>query len=168
MMAHKVIPLATTEQQQFEIGFEPFVTIENLYVEPPSSTASAVFTNNGTSGELPPDMQFNDGHRLAITVYSLLMFFSAAGNIYVLTSIANNKNQSTVQRSERLNRCCKDVTKESPYKSTSQKAHVDVPKTQDAVVVVHSKGQCITGQADLTYSNGRFPVIIFQGQETQV
>ncbi|CAL8076863.1 unnamed protein product [Orchesella dallaii] len=166
-MAHKVIPLATTEQH-FENGFEPCVTIENIHIEPPSSTSSAVFTNNGTSGELPPDMQFNDGHRLAITVYSLLMFFSAAGNIYVLTSISNKKNQTTVQRSGRSNRCCKDVIRESPYKSTSQKAHVDGPKTQDAVVVVDSKGQCITIHADLTRSNSRFPRIIFQGQETQV
>jgi len=33
---------------------------------------------------LPIDMRFNDGHRLAIVSYSLLMILSAIGNISVL------------------------------------------------------------------------------------
>jgi len=36
---------------------------------------------------LPIDMQFNDRHKLAIVMYSLLMFVSAIGNISVLNAI---------------------------------------------------------------------------------
>lgn len=38
--------------------------------------------------QLPIDMKFNEGHLLAILVYSVLMIFSAIGNISVLCTIA--------------------------------------------------------------------------------
>ncbi len=38
--------------------------------------------------QLPIDMKFNEGHLLAILVYSFLMAFSAIGNISVLFTIA--------------------------------------------------------------------------------
>lgn len=37
--------------------------------------------------ELPIDMQFNDGHKLAIITYSILMVFSAVANISVFCVI---------------------------------------------------------------------------------
>jgi len=37
--------------------------------------------------ELPIDMRFNDGHLLSVIVYSILMVFSAIGNLSVLTTI---------------------------------------------------------------------------------
>ena len=36
---------------------------------------------------LPVNLQFNDGHLLAICVYSVLFIFSAVGNISVLVAI---------------------------------------------------------------------------------
>lgn len=40
---------------------------------------------------LPIDMRFNDGHRLSITVYSVLMVISAIGNITVLTVLIRRR-----------------------------------------------------------------------------
>jgi len=37
--------------------------------------------------ELPIDMQFNEGHKLAIITYSILMIFSAVANISVFCVI---------------------------------------------------------------------------------
>ncbi len=37
--------------------------------------------------ELPIDMQFNEGHKLAIITYSILMVFSAVANISVFCVI---------------------------------------------------------------------------------
>ncbi|XP_022920796.1 adipokinetic hormone/corazonin-related peptide receptor variant I-like isoform X2 [Onthophagus taurus] len=50
-------------------------------------------TNNDTN-ELPLDMQFNDGHVLSIIVYSILMVFSAVGNITILVLIVRRRRQS--------------------------------------------------------------------------
>lgn len=36
------------------------------------------------SSQLPIDMQFNDGHKLSIVVYTLLLLVSAVGNICVV------------------------------------------------------------------------------------
>jgi len=36
---------------------------------------------------LPIDMRFNDGHQLAIVIYTLLMFWSTIGNVSVLVII---------------------------------------------------------------------------------
>lgn len=64
--------------------------IEESYVT--GSSMDASFNNltemdNRTLIELPIDMQFNEGHRLAVTIYSLLMIVSAIGNISVLAAI---------------------------------------------------------------------------------
>lgn len=40
---------------------------------------------------LPINMQFNDGHRLSITVYSVLMVFSAVANITVLVLLMKRR-----------------------------------------------------------------------------
>jgi len=42
---------------------------------------------NVTRKPLPIDMQFNDGHRLSIGGYTLLMIVSAIANTYVFVSI---------------------------------------------------------------------------------
>lgn len=42
---------------------------------------------------LPINMQFNDGHRLSITVYSVLMVFSAVANITVLVLLVKRRRQ---------------------------------------------------------------------------
>ncbi|CAH1121891.1 unnamed protein product [Ceutorhynchus assimilis] len=52
-------------------------------------------TTNTTDLEhhLPINMQFNDGHRLSITVYSVLMVFSAIANITVLVLLIKRRRQ---------------------------------------------------------------------------
>lgn len=47
-----------------------------------------------TEDNLPIDMRFNDGHRLSITAYSILMVFSAIGNITVLVLILKRRRKS--------------------------------------------------------------------------
>nr|AVI00624.1 adipokinetic hormone receptor [Hylobius abietis] len=42
---------------------------------------------------LPINMQFNDGHRLSITVYSVLMVFSAVANITILVLLVKRRRQ---------------------------------------------------------------------------
>ncbi|CAO1382924.1 unnamed protein product [Diamesa hyperborea] len=41
--------------------------------------------------DYPIDMKFNDGHRLSITVYSILMVISAIGNITVLVTLIKRR-----------------------------------------------------------------------------
>jgi len=48
--------------------------------------ASSIFDLE-TEQTLSIDMQFNDGHKLAIVMYSLLMVASAIGNMSVLNAI---------------------------------------------------------------------------------
>jgi len=36
---------------------------------------------------LPIDMQYNGGHRLSVVMYSVMMCFSAVGNLYVFSII---------------------------------------------------------------------------------
>jgi len=67
-------------------SFDYLVNSEVSSFDPPRSSTDLIFPENGAI-KLPIDMQFNDGHRLAITVYSLLMFVSAIGNVYVFISI---------------------------------------------------------------------------------
>lgn len=43
---------------------------------------------------LPIDMQFNDGHRLSIGVYSVLMVISAIGNITVLSLLLKRRSKT--------------------------------------------------------------------------
>lgn len=55
-----------------------------------NDTADVVGFNSSSQNEtmeLPLDMQFNDGHLLSIIGYSILMVFSAIGNLSVLNSI---------------------------------------------------------------------------------
>lgn len=49
---------------------------------------------SGNVSALPIDMQFNDGHRLQIGVYSILMVVSAIGNITVLTLLIKRRLKS--------------------------------------------------------------------------
>lgn len=44
---------------------------------------------------LPPDMKFNDGNIVTIVFYSILMVFSAVGNITVLSIIVKRRRTST-------------------------------------------------------------------------
>nr|XP_023017132.1 gonadotropin-releasing hormone II receptor [Leptinotarsa decemlineata] len=48
----------------------------------------------GVHHHLPINMQFNDGHRLSITVYSILMVFSAIANITVLVLIVKRRRKN--------------------------------------------------------------------------
>ncbi|CAH2009883.1 unnamed protein product [Acanthoscelides obtectus] len=48
----------------------------------------------GVQHHLPISMRFNDGHRLSIAVYSVLMVFSAVANITVLVLLAKRRKQS--------------------------------------------------------------------------
>ena len=50
-----------------------------------SDYESANYPNG--SWELPIDMQFNDGHIIAIVLYSLLFVLSSVGNITLLVTI---------------------------------------------------------------------------------
>ncbi|XP_065167318.1 adipokinetic hormone/corazonin-related peptide receptor variant I-like [Atheta coriaria] len=49
---------------------------------------------NGTLHQLPIDMRFNDGHMLSIVVYSVLMVFSAIGNLTVLVLILRRRRKT--------------------------------------------------------------------------
>lgn len=44
----------------------------------------SIYNNNGSKSELPVNMRFNEGHKLSIIVYSILLVFSAVANITVL------------------------------------------------------------------------------------
>ncbi|XP_018328749.1 gonadotropin-releasing hormone II receptor [Agrilus planipennis] len=55
------------------------------------SEASINSTLEAGGLDLPIDMRFNDGHRLSIIVYSILMVFSAIGNITVLVLLIRRK-----------------------------------------------------------------------------
>ncbi|CAG9821054.1 unnamed protein product [Phaedon cochleariae] len=48
----------------------------------------------GAQHHLPINMRFNDGHRLSITVYSVLMVFSAVANITVLVLLVKRRKKS--------------------------------------------------------------------------
>lgn len=53
-------------------------------------------TSNQTNftGDLPLDMRFNDGHVLSIVAYSILMVFSAIGNITILAFIIRRRKKT--------------------------------------------------------------------------
>ncbi|XP_024085168.1 gonadotropin-releasing hormone receptor-like [Cimex lectularius] len=48
-------------------------------------------TNDNVSYAIPIDMRFNEGHLVTIAFYSILMVFSAIGNISVLTMLLKRK-----------------------------------------------------------------------------
>ncbi|XP_062545033.1 adipokinetic hormone/corazonin-related peptide receptor variant I-like isoform X2 [Armigeres subalbatus] len=50
--------------------------------------------SNHSDSPLPIDMQFNDGHKLQIIVYSILMVISAIGNITVLALLIKRRLKS--------------------------------------------------------------------------
>jgi len=69
-------------------------TFVSTRITTPIMVTSMDFSVNSTDLEapvtrkpLPIDMQFNDGHKLAIVMYSLLMTTSAIGNISVLSAV---------------------------------------------------------------------------------
>ncbi|XP_021700049.1 gonadotropin-releasing hormone II receptor isoform X4 [Aedes aegypti] len=72
------------------------------YVLSSSTSKTGVFDNEtwyGTNSSnwnepLPIDMQFNDGHKLQIVVYSVLMVISAIGNITVLALLIKRRLKS--------------------------------------------------------------------------
>lgn len=52
---------------------------------------STAFERNVSADNLPIDMKFNAGHKLSIIGYSVLMVFSAIGNITVLILILRRR-----------------------------------------------------------------------------
>ncbi|CAL8147165.1 unnamed protein product [Orchesella dallaii] len=54
--------------------------------------------NSNAENELPIDMQFNDGHLLAVVVYSFLMVISAVGNISVFSTILRLRLQGKLSQ----------------------------------------------------------------------
>lgn len=64
-----------------------FTTTTENGNEVEGSDNSANVSETDLTEELPIDMRFNNGHLLAIVVYSGLMLFSAVGNISVLGTI---------------------------------------------------------------------------------
>lgn len=66
----------------------PFSLLNTGSDEPTFRNLSGVHIN---SSSLPIDMQFNDGHRLQIAVYSVLMIISAIGNITVLALLIKRR-----------------------------------------------------------------------------
>ncbi|XP_031632169.1 gonadotropin-releasing hormone receptor isoform X2 [Contarinia nasturtii] len=49
--------------------------------------------SKGNSSDLPLDMKFNDGHRLSIVVYSVLMVLSSIGNMTVLVLLLKRRKK---------------------------------------------------------------------------
>lgn len=54
---------------------------------------STAFEKNVSADSLPIDMKFNAGHKLSIIGYSVLMVFSAIGNITVLILILRRRTK---------------------------------------------------------------------------
>lgn len=48
--------------------------------------------------ELPLEMRFNHGHMVSITVYSVLMMVSAAGNLTVLSQLVRRRRMGRASR----------------------------------------------------------------------
>ncbi|CAL8137216.1 unnamed protein product [Orchesella dallaii] len=70
---------------------------ENVPSYDGTSTDYHVF-ENVTEKPLPIDMRFNDGHKLAITLYTILMVLSAIGNITVLYAIIRLSRKGKLSR----------------------------------------------------------------------
>lgn len=51
-------------------------------------------TFNNSADDVPINMRFNDGHKLSIIVYSILMVFSAIANITVLVIIVKRRRKT--------------------------------------------------------------------------
>ncbi|ODM89590.1 Gonadotropin-releasing hormone II receptor [Orchesella cincta] len=92
-MAHN-----TPLQSPTDLPSDTLHEIDSLYEEvtvtaiPFSYTSYSPPEQSSTPGELPIDMRFNDGHRIAIILYTLLMTVSAVGNMYVFGSIVSGFN----------------------------------------------------------------------------
>ncbi|ODM92170.1 Gonadotropin-releasing hormone II receptor [Orchesella cincta] len=73
-------------------------------MESSNDTETMLFTSctNETYLEFPKTMQFNDTHRMAIILFSVFMFCSAVGNIYVLISILRRKFNGNFSRIDLL------------------------------------------------------------------
>ncbi|KRT85046.1 hypothetical protein AMK59_2085 [Oryctes borbonicus] len=55
---------------------------------------SLASNESNITNNLPLDMRFNDGHVLSIVVYSVLMVFSAIGNITILVLIIRRRKKA--------------------------------------------------------------------------
>jgi len=66
---------------------DDWITPTTSDINPPQNASS-----NG-SAALPLYMVFNDGHRLSIAVYSVLMVFSTIANITILVLLVKRKRQ---------------------------------------------------------------------------
>ncbi|XP_073998908.1 adipokinetic hormone receptor [Rhodnius prolixus] len=56
---------------------------------------SEIRTEKNETYVIPPDMRFNEGHKLALAVYSLLMLISGVGNVWVLVRLAKSRRSRT-------------------------------------------------------------------------
>jgi hypothetical protein len=86
------------EMDEAKLGPTATVMILMPLSTPIATTTAAIipnFTNTLYNNDsdpkkvagLPIEMQFNDGHLLSIVVYSILLVFSAIGNLSVLVTI---------------------------------------------------------------------------------
>lgn len=82
---------------------------------------------NATSAELPLDMQFNHGHMVSITVYSVLMVISATGNLTVLTQLMRRRRAKRASRLDVLlmHLAVADLMVRAVSKSGLQPSNVD-------------------------------------------
>ncbi|CAL8139969.1 unnamed protein product [Orchesella dallaii] len=90
-------------------------------------TTDSPISEYSTQKSLPIDMKYNDGHRLAIVAYTLLMITSAIGNITVLAEILGESNK------RKFNQCFQPGSSHvsvSPRTTASQKdiLHTNEPK----------------------------------------
>ncbi|XP_050352660.1 adipokinetic hormone/corazonin-related peptide receptor variant I isoform X1 [Nymphalis io] len=68
-------------------------------VSGPGGASQKNWTHLNTSNdELPLEMRFNHGHMVSITVYSVLMMVSAAGNLTVLSQLVRRKRMGRASR----------------------------------------------------------------------
>ncbi|VVC93293.1 unnamed protein product [Leptidea sinapis] len=67
-------------------------------VSGPGGASQKNWTHPNSSDELPLDMQFNHGHVISITVYSVLMVVSATGNLTVLSQLVRRRRAGRASR----------------------------------------------------------------------
>lgn len=68
-------------------------------VSGPGGASQKNWTHWNTSNEeLPLEMRFNHGHMVSITVYSVLMMISAAGNLTVLSQLVRRRRMGRASR----------------------------------------------------------------------
>ncbi|XP_062707703.1 adipokinetic hormone/corazonin-related peptide receptor variant I-like isoform X3 [Aedes albopictus] len=103
-MSHAVLKRKSNEASHYNRSYgENAYNYEVMsYTHSSSTSENEIFENDtwyGTNNSnwstpLPIDMQFNDGHRLQIAVYSVLMIISAIGNITVLALLIKRRLKS--------------------------------------------------------------------------